>query len=614
MPAASAQQFTTAFHIKINGADLAADQIRRVVEVSIEQSLHLPDMVMIRLHDVGDDANSRQVAFFKILDDNAFPIGGAIEIAMGRNETPATVFKGEITAVDLEVSGEQAPTVVVRGYARSHRLHRGRQSMSFQNVTDSDVASKIAMQAGLRAQTDATKVTHDYLYQNNQTNWEFLKERAARNGYEMFVDDKTLYFRKPIVNQDPAPDLNLWGNLLGLRVRVSSSFQASEVVVRGWDPKSKQAIVGRASSGQLAPQLGMGKTGAQVAHDFGDSKVYVVNRPVVNQSEADTLAQAVYNSLDGSFVQAEGTCIGDPEIKPGKTVNLKTIGQQLSGKYYVSSVTHRANPTEGYVSAFVVSGRQTNSLLDLIDTAREASPVPSVVIGVVTDNTDPDGNQGRVKVKFPWLAENDQSWWARIASPMAGNDRGFYFLPEIDDEVLVSFEHGDITRPYIIGALWNGKDAPPKPNSQVVSGSKVNERIIKTRAGHIISLDDTDGSEKISIIDKTGKNLIKIESSTNQISIQAEGDIAVTAKGKVNVDAQQDVNVNTQANATVKTQQNVNVEATGNATVKATGNATVQATGNLELKGAMVSLEAQSAMTIKANATLTIQGAIVNIN
>jgi uncharacterized protein involved in type VI secretion and phage assembly len=251
-------------------------------------------------------------------------------------------------------------------------------------------------------------------------------------------------------------------------------------------------------------------------------------------------------------------------------------------------------------------------------------------VGIVTDNTDPDGNLGRVKVKFPWLVDDDQSWWARIASPMAGPNRGFYFLPEIDDEVLVSFEHGDVTRPYILGALWNGKDAPPKPNSDVIGDSKVNERLIKTRAGHVISLVDKAGAEEISIVDKTGNNKITIESSSNKISIIADGDVVIQAKGKVAISAQDDVTVDTQANATVKAQkdvdveaqgkatvkaqQDVDVQAQGNATVKASGNASVEATGTLDLKGATVNLEAQGNMSIKANGPLSVQGAIVSIN
>src|SRR5262249_22667121 len=138
-----------------------------------------------------------------------------------------------------------------------------------------------------------------------------------------------------------------------------------------------------------------------------------------------------------------------------------------------------------------------------------------VVIGVVTNNQDPDG-LGRVKVKFPWLVDNDESNWARIASPMAGSDRGFSFLPAVQDEVLVAFEHGDFRSPYILGALWNGVDKPP---GEKKSDSKNEKLLIKSRSQHLFILDDTAGKEKIQIIDKTGKNSIVIDSSSNKMTV-----------------------------------------------------------------------------------------------
>lgn len=620
---APAKELTSAVHIKLNGSNLPDDQIRRVSEVVVEQSLHLPSMFVIRVHDVGDDTNPGQTAYFKLVDQNAFKIGDEVEIQMGREASPATVIKGEITSVEMDVNLGHPPLITVRGYDRSHRLHRGRQTKSYQQMSDADIAAKIATSASLTASTESTSPVHDYVLQNNQTNWEFLKQRAARNGYEMFVDDRTLHFRKPKRGQDAAPEQKLWENLLSLRVNMSSAYQAGTVTVRGWDPFAKQAIVGQATTGELAPQIGDSKTGAQTASSFGDAKIYVVNHPVANQSEADKLAQAIFDNLDGAFVQAEGVCLGDPAVKPGKTVAMNTLGSRLSGKYYITSATHSVNADEGYTTAFVISGRQTNSLLELVQSKNDTgSTVPSVVVGVVTDNSDTDKGLGRVKVKFPWLSDSDQSWWARIASPMAGPQRGFYFLPEVGDEVLVAFEHGDVNYPYILGALWNGTDAPPKKNSEVLEGSKVKERLIKTRAGHLISLDDTQGSEKISItsksghvltlddksgsesvsiVDKTGSNLLKIESSSNKISIEANGDVFVQAK----------------QNATVKANQNIGIESqTGNVTVKTnTGNVDVSTSGgNVSLKGMQVSVEATTQLSLKGSAEVQIQGGIVQIN
>jgi len=191
-----------------------------------------------------------------------------------------------------------------------------------------------------------------------------------------------------------------------------------------------------------------------------------------------------------------------------------------------------------------------------------SSRVYGVAVGVVTNNQDPDG-MGRVKVKFPWLTDKDESYWARIAVPMAGKGRGVYFLPEVDDEVLVAFDHGQVEFPYVLGALWNGKDTPPESNGD----GKNNMRTIMSRSGHLIRLDDTDGSEKIQIIDKTGKNKVVI-GPQNQITISADNDITIQSKsGKLTLSAN-GVEISSQAGVKITATQNLDFEAKGQTTVK----------------------------------------------
>lgn len=193
-----------------------------------------------------------------------------------------------------------------------------------------------------------------------------------------------------------------------------------------------------------------------------------------------------------------------------------------------------------------------------------------VVIGIVTNNQDPD-KMARVKVKFPWLSDNDESHWARIATPMAGKQRGIYFLPEVDDEVLVMFEHGDVRFPYIIGALWNGKDLPPETNRD----GKNNIRLIKSRSGHTITLNDEKGKETIEIIDKSGKNSLKFDTANNSITITAGKDIKLSApNGSIQLDA-----------------RTIDIQSSNNTTITA-----------------------GTAMNIKAKLTMNIKGQFVNIN
>ena len=151
------------------------------------------------------------------------------------------------------------------------------------------------------------------------------------------------------------------------------------------------------------------------------------------------------------------------------------------------------------------------------DPSQEASTgrVYGVVIGVVTNLEDPDG-LGRVKVRYPWLLEDSESPWARVMSFMAGGDRGGVFRPEVDDEVLVAFEHGDMRFPYLLGALWNGQDAMPGERG---SDADNNVRLIKSRSGHQVVLDDTPGSEKVTVTDQSGNS---VELSSSGVVIKSE--------------------------------------------------------------------------------------------
>jgi uncharacterized protein involved in type VI secretion and phage assembly len=173
--------------------------------------------------------------------------------------------------------------------------------------------------------------------------------------------------------------------------------------------------------------------------------------------------------------------------------------------------------------------------------------INGAAIGVVTNNKDPEG-LGRVKIQFPWLAEDSEGDWVRIVSFMAGKNRGGVFFPEVGDEVLVIFEQGDIDYPYVIGSLWNDKDTPPETNQdgknnirKITSRSgheivfndddeqKKEKLEIHTKAGHKIILDDSAGQEKIEITDKTGSNKIAIDSVQNSINVESAMQLKIKA-------------------------------------------------------------------------------------
>ena len=197
------------------------------------------------------------------------------------------------------------------------------------------------------------------------------------------------------------------------------------------------------------------------------------------------------------------------------------------------------------------------------------SRINGVVIGIVTNNKDDEG-LGRVKVRFPWLSNTDDSFWARIATPMAGNNRGAYFLPELDDEVLVAFEHGDVRFPYIVGSLWNGKDQAPANNTD----GKNNLRLIRSRSGHVIKLNDEDGKETVEIIDASGKNSIVIDTAHKTITITADADIVLAAaQGSIKLQA-----------------KTIEIRATADVTIGAKGKTNVTSIDDMVVKGKTVNI------------------------
>jgi phage protein D len=553
-------------YLKIDGTDASEEMTDDLIYIEVDDHLNLADMFTIQLRDPN----------LKWTDSDTFAIGKSVEISARGDSGQVKLLSGEITSVGPRFATEAGVTMVVRGYDQSHRLNRGKQTKTFVQMTDSDIATKIARETGLKVEVDSTREVHEHVLQENQTNLEFLQSRAKRIGYRVFVEEGTLYFKQAPQEAPQVSTLEWEVNLKNLEARLTTSQQVKEVVVRGWDPKAKKEIVGRATRAGEAPEIGETKQGGETAEKaFGSAGTeIIVNRPVSTQAEADALAQSACDEIGGDFIQAEGVCIGNPNVQAGQPVELKGVSTRFSGRYRVTHALHRYD-AQGYTTYFTISGHHANTLGEILK-SENGSRGHSVMVGVVTNNQDPEG-QGRVKVKFPWLADQVESQWARVASPMAGKDRGIFFLPEVDDEVVIALEHGDMNHPYVLGALWNGVDKPPETNSdgknnvrkitsrsghEIIFGddstTKKEKIEIHTKAGHKILLDDSAGQEKIEIKDKTGNNAIKIDSVQNSIDISSQM--------KLNIKAQ------------------------------------------------TIEIEAGATMTIKSNGPLTIQGAVVKIN
>ena len=538
--------FVSALQIRLDGELVPQKLTDNILQVCVEESLHLPTMFTIVLHNAHRPGS---------LDDEPwefeswFKFGQPVEISFAVNDSDdvegsesnvTTIVIGEITAIESHMSYEAQAPIIVRGYDYSHRLHRGRHCRSFQNMTDSDIVRAIAKEVQIPCgEIDETLGPYGYddinnasgyVFQENQTNMEFLSARAARHGFELFVENDQLHFRNPTIKDRIT--LNWLKELSSFRVRMTNAQQVSTVEVRGWDYARKQVIKSTCKLAETAPQSaqhipqdhkeekrayrltnnqygGSGHTEYKTQSLPKNPQVTVVNQPIFSEEEAESLARTLAEELEGQFVQADACASGDVRIRPGRSIELKDINK-YSGSYYVTETRHVYEDGR-YRTEFSVRGLRTGDLLSTIAPKNALSPAQTHLVGVVTDNRDPKG-WGRVRVKLPSLSEEHNSYWARMVQAGAGANRGFDCLPEIDDEVLVAFEHGNIHRPYILGGVWNGKDQPPESvnHSVVADGSDagtVRLRTLKTRVGHTFQLSEEDPNSSDESASKGSKRL-----------------------------------------------------------------------------------------------------------
>jgi phage protein D/phage baseplate assembly protein gpV len=590
------QELISQMYLKIGGSNVSEEIYDNCAYIEVDDSLLFPDMFSIRLRDPR----------FKWADSDTFALGKPVEITVQGESGKIKLIGGEITAIEPEFDQTVAPTTLIRGYDQSHRLHRVKQAKTYIQVTDSDIAKKIAQETSLKAKVDSTSKVHEYVCQDNQTNMEFLQDRAKRIGYRMYVEEGVLNFRK-IPESEPQIPVLEWGiNLLEFQSRLTSAHQVTEVIIHGWDPNTKKEIIGRATTPQDTPQVGEQSSGGDAAKKaFNiESKEIITNRPVATQAEADDLAQSVCDEMGNTFVQAEGTCGGNPAVNAGAIVELKNIGQRFSGRYRITHAVHRYDDL-GYTTHFEISGHRANTLGELLAVKDEKKH--SVMQGIVTDNNDPSG-LARVKVRLPTLLPgSNQSNWARLVTPMAGDGRGFEFIPEIGDEVLVAFEHDDSNYPYVLGALWNGKDKPPSSNDELISGTgMVNQRIIRSSSGHTIILDDTEDAGKVSIVDQTESNSICIDSQDNSLEINTGSKVEIrTQDGNTVVLDNSGIMIESFSNLTIKA-QNIKIQADMGLEIKAGT--------NINIESNMTTVKGSANMNLDGGAMLTAKGGVVKIN
>ncbi len=591
--------------ISIDGTPLSEAIRPKVAFATVDNSLALPDLAVVELDDPG----------FQLMGTNGIRVGSSLKIEVTTTHESISIFVGEITALDsvFDVFGSRS---VLRGYDKTHRLLRGRRTKAWIQMTYSDIITELAneMDIPLGAIDDTSQV-FQHVTQAAVEDWHFMRKLADAVGYRLAMVDGQLEFTKPIPPVETAPGTLQSSSLttycpgdagvVTMKVSLTDAGSATDVTVSGFDPVQKQRITGTASDPRrLNAALAGNEPGGGVP--FGEAMFTSPWTPTDSQTTVTDAARNILDRIASRGVEVHAEVVGNPLLRPGSEMTIGGMGSR-NGTYVISATRHVWDQhSRGYRTFVTVSDRQDRSMLGSIeggDSGRSAvGTISGIVTGVVTNNQDTDGGMSRVKLKFPWLSDDFESDWARTTQLGAGKNRGFQILPEVEDEVLVAFEQGDVNRPFVIGGLHNGVDRPPSDVSEIVRGGQVIKRRFTSRTGHLLSFDDDDGS-MAGIIISTGDGQTKIALSGGDdgVTIESTKNVVVNATGsaKVTVTAGSTVNVKSTSDMTLESGGDFSIKAPGgtvnvegmSVAVKGTAGAQVDAGGGIaQIKGSMVQL------------------------
>ncbi|MBU2997483.1 type IV secretion protein Rhs [Cellulophaga baltica] len=560
-----------------------------------------------------------------ILMNNSINYSGK-KISIGVNDGELE-YVGIITSVSLQKGIGASGAIVISGQGASILLSRSVQCFSYEEGTSfsqviSDTFNGHATDLLKTEIGTGTDIQLPYTVQYNESDFSFLQRMCARYGVWMYDNGRTF-----CVGRTGDQQLNgVYGqNIQNFGLATTLQSQNSGFKSQDWVNDSELEAVSSSFSAQNGHMYaGVVKSESEAL--FAKKENYSWN---YNQNEysgqqgldhitkVDTLSKAANMIIASGTSEIVGLRVGDSLTIEGTSFSDKTR-RDAFGSYMITKVAHRFDHSGNYENHFegVPEGTEHPHY-----SAVFATPTAEEQRGKVLDNNDPDG-LGRIKVQFPWQSHMGTTTpWIKMNTPYGGNGKGFYFIPEVDEEVLVGFENNNPEKPYVLSAGFNSSA------KSGVADAENNIKSIRTRSGHTIELNDTDGEEKINIYDHEGsiitfdtqaKSLyitatesiefqaknIKMIAEEN-IDLQAQADINTASEGSTNIISESTLALQSALDTTINSDSNIAIEATSDATISS-ANTIVEGQASVEVNGAQTK--------VTGSALTEVSGAIVKIN
>ena len=528
------------FTVKVNGTAVdRAGQMLAASLVCVANRIATARLVYL------DGSSSR--SDFPLSNADTFVPGNTIEILAGSTDDPKSLFKGIVVRVGIKIREHTAPQLIVECRHAATKLTVGRKSAYFLEQKDSDVIRTLLERVDREVTVDDTRVTQKQMVQFDCTDWDFLLARAVAAGLCVLTRVDGVRAVAPRASGATACTVQYGSTLLEFDGEIDARSQFRGVRSTSWDP-AQQSVVetdgadpsitdpGNLASADLADVVGLDQ--------------YDLKHPALGEPEAQAWADGTWTRSQLSRVSGRAKCEGIGTVAAGDVVELAGLGERFSGKVLVTGVRHEFDLVQGWKThlQFGAIDLPPAAAASDVSAPPAGALLPSVAglqIGVVVSNEDPDGEH-RVRVRMPLVDAGSDGTWARMASPDAGDERGFFFRPEIGDEVVLGFLADDPRHAVILGMLHSSAKPAPlagsddnhektyQSRSKMVLSFNDEKRITawKTPAGNAITLDED--AKKLTIGDQNGNS---IELSADGITIESAKALTLKASTALKIES-----------------------------------------------------------------------------
>ncbi|MBT6006244.1 MAG: type VI secretion system tip protein VgrG, partial [Prolixibacteraceae bacterium] len=534
-----------------------------IMSIVVEKEINRIPTAKIVLLD-GDPASQD----FEASNQESFIPGKEIEIKAGYHSDEETIFKGIVIKHSLKIRSNQS-YLIVECKDKAVKLTIGRKNKYFYESKDSDIIEEIIDSCGLTKEVETTNVQHKELVQYNVSDWDFCVTRAQANGKVCVIDDGEIKVVKPDFEQAETETVSFGATLLDFDAEIDARNQFSKVTSYGWSYSGQELLEIEATDPSVS--LNGNITSSDLSSVINLENLELKSgggTPDVELQEWSD-AQALFNQL--SKIRGRVKFQGIPAVKPNTTLKLEGVGERFNGKVYISAIRHEISDGNWTIDAqFGINPKWFSETVDINDTPASGllAAVNGLQVGIVTQlEADPDG-EDRILVRFPIVDNEGQGIWARVATLDAGENRGSFFRPEIDDEVIVGFINGNPKDAIVLGMM--NSSAKPAP---ITASDDNHEKGFVTRSEMKVIFNDDDISmtletpngNKMVISDADGG--IKLEDENgNFIEMNSEG-ITIESATAINYKSGTDTTIESGTNLDIKAGTQLKAEGAAGAEV-----------------------------------------------